>query len=65
MNREVIEAQRELYTEASQAARAEAARLRASTEEFTRGGEDLKTREIALQERIATEYESLLRALPA
>jgi hypothetical protein len=65
MDRDVIDAQREIFTEARDEALVELARLRASSEEFSKGGVDQKPAEIALQERIAAEYDSLLRALPA
>jgi hypothetical protein len=56
---------RQLYSEAAEEARTELERLQSSSEEFSRAGYDLKPSEIALQERIVAEYESLLRALPA
>jgi hypothetical protein len=65
MNQDTIEALRQLYSEAAEEARTELGRLQSSSEEFSRAGYDLKPSEIALQERIVAEYESLLRALPA
>jgi hypothetical protein len=64
MNRQTAELLREIYSKAANEHRAELERLKASTEEFSREGEDLKPQEITRQEASLAEYEKLLAELP-